>query len=61
MDTYVAPPPGQVQVQDLPDYKRFFTMLRMHVPREAVELKMKAEGLNPAFLDDPTAPAPSAP
>jgi hypothetical protein len=59
MDMYMAPPSGQVQLQDLEQYKKFFSMIRMHVPKGAVALKMQQEGLDPAVLDmDPTGPAP---
>jgi len=59
MDMYMAPPSGQVQLQDVEQYKKFFAMIRMHVPKGAVALKMQQEGLDAAVLDmDPTGPAP---
>ena len=46
-----------------PEYVKYQKMLKMHVPRIAVELKMKAEGLDPAVLDGvaPAATPESAP
>jgi hypothetical protein len=35
-------------------------MIRMHVPKQAVAMKMQSEGLDPSILDmDPTGPAPA--
>ena len=37
-------------------------VIKMHLPKAAVAMKMSAEGLDPAVLDmDPSSPAPSAP
>ena len=45
-----------VAAKDDPKYAKFFKMLSMGVHRDAVELKMKAEGLSDAsILDDPNA------
>ncbi|KAG5177850.1 hypothetical protein JKP88DRAFT_331372, partial [Tribonema minus] len=41
-------------------YDKFFKMLKAGVPRGAVELKMNAEGLDPAGLDAPPAAAAAA-
>ena len=41
-----------------PQYAKFFKMLKMRVPRPAVENKMRAAGLDPSLLDNPDAPAP---
>ena len=46
IDSSSGPPPD-------PKYAKFFKMLQMHVPREAVENKMRCEGLDPSVLDNP--------
>ena len=33
-----------------PQYGRYIKMLKMHVPRMAVEMKMTAEGLDPSLI-----------
>jgi len=48
---------GDLDEEDAPlreqiDYTKFARMLKMHVPRAAVEAKMRAEGLDPSALDD---------
>ncbi|XP_050392555.1 WASH complex subunit 3 isoform X2 [Patella vulgata] len=54
-----APPPEEVKPQQTvsqdPRYARFFKMLQVGVPAQAVKLKMSAEGLNPDLLDTPDA------
>jgi diaphanous 1 len=45
-------------VRDHPDYARFFKMLAVGVPAQAVRNKMGLEGLNAALLDTPDAPFP---
>jgi hypothetical protein len=40
-----------VAIKDDPRFARFFTMIRMHVPKEAVAAKMVQEGLDPTVLD----------
>jgi hypothetical protein len=48
-------------LKDDPLYAKFFKMLRMHLPKGAVALKMKAEGFDSAVLDmNPDAPSPGA-
>ena len=43
-----------------PKYAKYFKMLKMHLPKPAVQLKMAAEGADPAVLDlDPSGPAPA--
>ena len=42
---------GQVLWKDDPDYGPFFKMLKMKVPRGAVELKVQAKGLDPSGVD----------
>ena len=37
-------------------YSKYFKMLRMGVPMQAVKNKMKSEGLDDNILDDPDAP-----
>jgi hypothetical protein len=42
-----------------PRFKKYFKMLKMHLPKGAVAQKMAAEGLDSAVLDlDPNSPAP---
>ncbi|KAJ1462998.1 formin homology 2 domain-containing protein [Pelagophyceae sp. CCMP2097] len=41
-------------------YQKYFKMLQMHLPREAVDLKMRADGFDPAILDSPEAASPAA-
>jgi len=49
----------RVAIKDDPRFTKFLTMLRMHVPKQAVANKMTQEGLDPAVLDmDPNEPAP---
>lgn len=43
-----------------PRYAKFFKMLKMHVPRGAVEAKMRGEGLDPSVLDNPPGAAAAA-
>jgi hypothetical protein len=42
----------QVEVCDHPEYAKYFRMLKMGVPKPAVMIKMKAEGLDPTILDE---------
>jgi len=49
-------------LQDIPELAKYFKMLKMHLPRGAVEAKMAAEGVDVAVLDlDPTQPLPPPP
>jgi len=49
-------------LKDHPEFGKFFKMVRMHVPKMAVALKMSAEGLDPAILDeDPNEPYAESP
>lgn len=50
---------GRVKICDDPVYAKFFKMLKMGVPRGAVENKMHAAGLDLVVLDNPDAPSPS--
>ena len=45
-----------MQVRDHPDYARFFKMVAVGVPAQAVRNKLALEGMNPALLDTPDAP-----
>ena len=50
---------GGAKLKDDPKYAKYFKMLKMHLPPQAVKNKMQAEGLDPAVLDmDPEKPAP---
>ncbi|GAQ78781.1 hypothetical protein KFL_000180630 [Klebsormidium nitens] len=51
----------KLKVSEHPDYARFFKMLAVGVPSQAVAVKMRTEGLNPAFLETPNEPFPDAP
>lgn len=61
-----APPPpppsgGGVALKDDPQYGRFFKMLKMGVPPQAVANKVAAEGLDPSVMSrDPEGPSPFA-
>ena len=44
---------GPVTAKDDPKYAKFFKMLKVGTPRDAVEIKMKAEGHNASLLDAP--------
>lgn len=46
--------------KDDPRFAKFFRMIKMHVPREAVDIKMQAEGKDPAILDHPDDPVPES-
>ena len=47
-------------VSEDPKYKKFFKMLKMHIPKGAVAQKMAAEGLDSSVLDlDPSSSLPS--
>lgn len=54
------PKPAEAALKDDPTYGKYFKMLRMHIPRPAVEQKMTNDGLDPAVLDmNPEGPVPS--
>ncbi|XP_042870455.1 WASH complex subunit 3-like [Penaeus japonicus] len=53
-----APAVSATPVSKDPRYAAYFKMLAVGVPRQAVELKMSQEGIDPSLLDDPDAPAP---
>ena len=46
---------GPVAAKDDPKYAKFFKMLKMGLPRDAVKIKMVAEGLDALILDAPDA------
>ena len=39
-------------------YAKFFSMVKVGVPTAALHAKMRLEGLDPVYLDNPDAPAP---
>lgn len=41
-----------------PRYAKYFQMIKVGVPLMAIAPKMKAEGLDPSYLENPDAPAP---
>ena len=48
-------------LKDDPKYQKYFKMIAMHMPRGAVEQKMRADGLDVAVLDmDPDKPMPGS-
>jgi len=51
IDVVAAPKENKVKLKDDERYAPFFKMLKVNVPRGAVELKMKQKGLDPAMLD----------
>ncbi|GAV07618.1 hypothetical protein RvY_17434 [Ramazzottius varieornatus] len=53
--------PTMLTVQHDPVYSKYFRMLNVGVPLQAVKLKMKSEGLNPDLLDTPNAPSQANP
>lgn len=45
----------KVSVADHPTYAKYFKMMKVGLPKEAIKAKMQQEGVNPSFLDkDPT-------
>jgi hypothetical protein len=53
--------PESVSLMNDPKYGKYFKLLKMGMPREGIEAKMRAEGLDPSLLDkNPTDPAPPA-
>ena len=51
-----------VAMQDDPELAKYFKMLKIHLPKAAVAMKMTAEGLDPNLLDlDPAQPRPPPP
>jgi len=47
------------KLKDDPRYGKYFKMLNLGVPRPAIQLKMKAEGVDPTMIEkDPEEPAP---
>ncbi|KDO28723.1 hypothetical protein SPRG_05684 [Saprolegnia parasitica CBS 223.65] len=53
-------PPADVLVKDHPDYAKYLKLKTMGMPLPQIELKMQAEGLNPALLATPDAVVPAA-
>jgi hypothetical protein len=49
-------PPHRVPRREHPTYARFFMMLRVGVPEEAVKRRMASDGVDPAALDAPEEP-----
>ena len=46
---------GVVAIADHPKYGKYFRMLKVGLPRDAIKAKMQHEGMNPAYLDkDPS-------
>ena len=46
---------GVVVIADHPKYGKYFRMLKVGLPRDAIKAKMQHEGMNPAYLDkDPS-------
>lgn len=42
---------GEIKASKNPLYSKYFKMLQVGVPAQAVKLKMKSEGLDPDILD----------
>lgn len=51
---------GTTSAVNDPRYAKFFTLLKHGVPKEALAPKMRLEGLDPAILDNPSAPVASS-
>jgi hypothetical protein len=52
---------GGVAIKDMEEYKPYFKMLKMGLPKGAAQQKMIKDGKDPAILDmDPEKPLPSA-
>ena len=49
--TAIVPASHQIKVQDHPDYKPFFKLLRIGAPLPHVQSKVMAAGLDPTFLE----------
>ena len=46
---------GSVAIAEHPKYGKYFRMLKVGLPRDAIKAKMQHEGMNPAYLDkEPT-------
>ena len=56
---YVEGPPVKTVSED-ERFTKYFKMLKMGVPMQAVKNKMKAEGLDDSVLDNPDAPLDSS-
>lgn len=58
------PPPGEdakggeekVAIKDHPQYSKYFKMLKVGLPVDAVKAKMQQEGVNPEYIKVRTAP-----
>ncbi|KAK7492006.1 hypothetical protein BaRGS_00016670 [Batillaria attramentaria] len=63
LENAAEPPPPEAPaatpVSKDPRYMRYFKMVQVGVPPQAVKGKMAAEGLDPDLLDNPDAPAPA--
>ncbi|KAL9984757.1 hypothetical protein ACROYT_G007090 [Oculina patagonica] len=55
-----APEPEKptMTVSKDPRYAKYFQMVKVGVPIQAIAPKMQAEGLDPSYLENPDAPAP---
>ena len=42
---------NKISVADHPIYSKYFKMMKVGLPREAIKAKMQQEGVNPAYLD----------
>ena len=51
---------SHVKLKDDPQFKKYFTMLAMHIPLEAIKQKMTNDGIEPSILDrSPDEPSPN--
>ena len=57
-DPEPATAPTGPMVKDHPEYSKYFKMLKVGVPQVVVQGKMSENGLDPAYLETPDAPAP---
>jgi WASH complex subunit CCDC53 len=47
-------------IKDDPTFTRWFTMLKVGIPLQAVKNKMQSEGYDPSVMDRPNDPSPNA-
>ncbi|OQR85193.1 formin-homology 2 domain-containing protein [Thraustotheca clavata] len=52
------PEPKEILVKDHPDYAKYLKLQKMGMPQPQIELKMKAENLNPELLAKPDSVVP---
>lgn len=51
IESEVVPESDEVKPQDDPKYSKYFKMVHVGVPVQAVKLKMQSDGFDPSILD----------